>query len=414
MDVPRTRKPMRRVYLLVAGVVLSALIFTAVGFTSINADLPRVDRRALRTAEVRRGELERSVSGPGALVPEQVRWLTAEVSARVERIEVQPGASVDPQSVIVVLRNSDLELAALEAKSELAAAEAELANLRANLETSRLSQRAAVATVKADHSEANRTARANEKLAQTQAVSGDELARARERAEELETRLAIETRRLGVLEQSRQAQVAAQAARVEQLRAVVEFRQQQLERLDVVAGDRGVLQTMNVEIGQWVTPGTVLAKVIRPEKLEAELYIPEVRAKDVRIGQEARIDTHNGIIDGRVSRIDPAVTNGTVTVDVVLGGELPSGARADLSIDGVVELERLQDVSWIRRPAHAEPQSTMSLFRIGIGGVAQQVHVRLGRASMDAIEVVEGLDVGDEVVVSDAAPWQEHEQIRIE
>lgn len=405
---------MRRLYLLVAGVVLSALVFTAVGFSSIEADLPRVDRRSLRIDTVERGELERSVSGPGALVPEHIRWLTAEVSARVERIEVEPGTEVEPTSVVLVLRNSDLELAALEAKSELAAAQAELANLRANLETSRLTQQATVATVRADHSEASRTASANEKLAENRAVSGEELAGARERAEELETRLAIETRRLAVLGQSRKAQVAAQEARVEQLRAVVEFRQKQLERLSVTAGERGVLQAMEVEVGQWVTPGTVLAKVIEPEELEAELWIPEVRAKDLRIGQSAKIDTHNGMIDGRVSRIDPAVTNGTVTVDVVLDGALPPGARPDLSVDGTIELEHLSDVSWIRRPAYAEPNSTISLFVLDSNGVARQVSVRLGRASLDAIEVVEGLEVGDEVVVSDTAAWREHERIAIE
>ena len=414
MDVPRTKRRGRRLYAAVGVFAVAAVGVSALGFDRSDADVPTVARRSVRTAVVERGELERSVSGPGSLVPERIRWLTTTTAARVDRLVVEAGQPVDADTVVIELVNPDLELAALEAESELAGAKAELANLGASLETNKLGQQAALATVRSEQSEAARTAAANEKLAEADSVSADELARARDRAEELDARLSIEKKRLGVLDRARRAQVTAAAARVTRLEAVVEFRKRQLAALSVKAGEPGVVQEIPVEIGQWVQPGTVLAKVIDPKKLEAELKIPEVRARDLAIGLPAKIDMRSAVIEGKVSRIDPAVTAGSVTVDVALEGELPPGARADLSVDGTIEIETLADVTWLRRPAHAEPDSTLGLFVIGSDGIAERVTVQLGRASVDAIEVLSGVEVGDEVVVSDASAWDELERIRID
>jgi HlyD family secretion protein len=413
MDLPRNRSGKRRVYLVVVGAIVIAIMTTAFGF-HIEAGGPTVARRSLRTAVVQRGTLDRSVGSPGTLVPERIRWITATSPARVERIEVRPGAEVDEHTVLLRLRNPDLELEALQASSELAAAKAELANLTASLETERLGQEATVASIRSERSEAARIAAANERLVSMGSVSGDEVARSRERDDELGTRLSLEQRRLRVLSKARVAQIDAHRARVSRLEAVAQFRERQLEELEVTGGETGVLQELAVEVGQWVEPGTLLAKVARPDRLQAELRVPEVRAKDLRVGQRARVDTHNGVMEGHVARIDPGVTGGIVKVDVSLTGALPTGARPDLSVDGVIELEQLHDVLWIKRPARAEPGSVAALFVVGPGGAAVRTPVKFGRASVDAIEVIEGLHEGDEVIVSDTTSWDDAERISVE
>jgi HlyD family secretion protein len=413
MDFPRNRSRKSRVYLAVLGAIVVAIMTTAFGF-HLEPRGPSVSRRSIRTAIVQRGTLDRSVGSPGTLVPERIRWITATHAARVERIDARPGASVDEETIILVLSNPDLELEALQAASELAAARAELANLSASLETERLGQEASVASLRSERSAAARTAAANEQLAVVGSVSGDEVARSRERDDELGTRLDLEQRRLRVLSKARVAQLEAHRARVARLEAVVQFRERRLEALQVSGGEPGVLQEVAVEVGQWVESGTVLAKVAQPDRLQAELRVPEIRAKDLRMGQSARIDTHNGLIEGRIVRIDPAVTAGIVKVDVSLLGELPTGARPDLSVDGVIELEQLRDVVWLRRPARAEPGSTAALFVLGDDGNAVRKSVRFGRASVDAIEIVEGLRPGDEVIVSDTSAWEHDERIRVE
>lgn len=373
-----------------------------------------VPERAVRVAQVERGELVRSVSGRGTLVPLRVRWLTATTAARVERLGVEPGATVDADTVVIELSNADLELAALQARSDLAAARADLANLNAALETDRLGQKATVASVRADQREAARTAEANDSLAQSAAISRDELLRGRDRADELSSRLTIEQKRLGVLSKARSAQIAAQRARVEQLEAVVEFRDRQITELRVTAGEAGVVGEIPVEVGQWVNPGTVLGRVVQPDQLKAELRIPEVRARDLEVGQVAMIDTHVGEVGGHVARIDAAVTEGTVVIDVHFDAPPPQGVRPDQSVDGEIELERLDDVLWVRRPSHAEPNELMGLFVLGDDGVAARTSVSLGRASTNAIEVIEGLSLGDRVIVSDTNAWSQHDRIRVE
>ena len=413
MDRPRTPRRNRKLYLTLVGAVLLAVATTTVGFR-VDAGMPAVPRQSVRIAKVEHGTLDRSVGSPGTLVPERIRWITAATTGRVERLDTEPGAVLDAQAIILRLHNPDLELETLQAKSELAAARAELANLAASLETERLGQEAAVASVSSERSEAARTADANERLALLGSVSGDELARSRERDDELGTRLGIEQRRLRVLSKARVAQLEAHRARVTQLEAVVRFRERQLRDLEVTAGEAGVLQELPVEVGQWVLPGTLLAKVVQPDRLKAELRVPEIRAKDLRIDQDARIDTHNGVIEGRIARIDPSVTGGVVKVDVRLLGALPAGARPDLSVDGIIELERVPDVLWIKRPARAEAEGTVALFVLDADGIARRRRVKLGRASVDTIEVVEGLQEGDEVIVSDTTTWDQDERIRID
>lgn len=413
MDRPRQAKRRRPILLPLAVVGVVGASLAAMGFARSDGTVPSVPERSVRTATVQRGDLVRSAHGPGVLASQDNRWLTATTSARVDAIEAKAGAEVSGGTVVVVLHNDDMELAALEAESELAAARAELANLRANLETDRLGQRATLATVRADQRQAKREASANESL--NALVSAQERASSRDRAEELDARLSIAQQRLGVLARSRKAQVAAQQVRVDQLAAVVKFRRKQIDALTVTAGATGVLQEVPVELGQWVTPGEVLAKVVRPDLLEAELRIPEARARDLRLGQHARIDPHLGgeTIEGEVSRIDPTVNAGTVTVEVRLTSGLPEGARPDQTVDGEIELEQLRDVLWVPRPARAEPGMSAGLFRVD-GDRADRVAVELGRASREAIEIRAGLDEGDVVIISDSTRWDDNQTIRLE
>ncbi|MEM7152238.1 MAG: HlyD family efflux transporter periplasmic adaptor subunit [Myxococcota bacterium] len=414
MDVPRPRRRRIPSALWLVGLVLGALSLAAFGLEHDGATTVQVPARAVRIAEVERGDLVRSVGGRGALVPLRVRWLTANTAARVERLGVEPGAQVQADTVILELTNADMELAALQARSELAAARADLANLEASLETDRLGQKATVASVRADQREAERRAEANDALAESSAVSRDEVLRARDRAEELSSRLGLEQKRLGVLSKARSAQVTAQRARVEQLAAVVQFRDRQLDELHIKAGEAGVIGEIPVEVGQWVNPGTVLGRVVQPDRLKAELRIPEVRAQDLRVGQGAVVDTHVGTVKGHVARIDAAVTGGMVVVDVHFDEAPPAGVRPDQSVDGEIELEHLRDVLWVRRPAHAQPQELMGLFVVADDGDARRVSVSLGRASTDAIEVLEGLSVGDRVIVSDTNAWNAHDRISVQ
>jgi multidrug efflux pump subunit AcrA (membrane-fusion protein) len=414
MDLPR--QPRRRrgtLVLSVLAAILTAGGLSAAGFAARDSGVPTALARSVRTATVERGPMLREVEAPGSLVAEDLRWITASERARVDRIAAEPGTEITADTVIVELANPDLELQLLEAESELAAARAELANLEAELETEKITQQVTVATVKSERSDARRTADANTELSTHGNVARAELERSAEKAAELEERLELERRRLSVLGRARKAQISAQASRVDQLAAVVEFRLTQIARLKVTAGSKGVLREVPVELGQWVDPGTTLATLVQPDKLEAELRIPEVRAKDVRVGQRVRIDMRTADIDGIVSRIDPAVQGGTVTVDVRLEGPLPQGARPDLTVEGVIELEHIEDALQMRRPANVESGTRVSLFRLGPDGLAERTPVSLGRASMEMIEIVDGLEPGDVVIVSDTSAWDGSERLRI-
>jgi len=414
MDLPRQPRRRRRALALTAVAVALAIGgLSAAGLAARDSGVPEVAARSIRTATVERGPMLREIEAPGTLVAEDLRWITASARARVDRILVEPGTQVEADTVLLELANPDLELQALEAESELAAARAELANLEAELETERISAEVTVASVRAEHSDARRTADANSELSEHGGIARAELLRSGEKAEELGSRLALERRRLSVLGRARKAQISAQAARVEQLAAVVGFRRDQIARLRVTAGTAGVLREMPVELGQWVDPGATLCTLVQPDKLEAELRIPEIRAKDVRVGQRVRVDMRTADIDGEVSRIDPAVEGGTVTVDVRLVGPLPQGARPDLTVEGVIELEHVDDVVQVRRPANVESGTRVGLFRVGPDRRAERVSVLLGRASMETIEIVEGLEPGDVVIVSDSSAWDGLESLYV-
>ena len=410
-DLARKRKMRRMAYTSVA-VVAVALI--TVGVSRLQPAAPSVDRAVVYMDTVQRGSMLRQVRGTGTLVPEDIRWIPALTEGRVERIILRPGVTVEPDTVILELSNPELEQQLAEAELLLRAAEADYENLKVGLDSEMLTQRAGAAGVQAEFQQARLQAEADTQLAADGLTSDLIMKISVSRAEELENRTQIEQERLQITSLSAAAQLVAQRARVEQARSTYELRRGQVDRLRVRAGDAGVLQIVPVEVGQSVAPGDNLARVADPTNLKAELRIAETQAKDIQIGQVARVDTRNGVITGRVARIDPAVQNGTVTVDVTLEGELPRGARPDLTVDGTVELERLADILYVGRPAFGQEDSTIGLFRVvNEDGDADRVAVRLGRSSVNTIEILEGLNEGDQVVLSDMSAWDAFDRVRL-
>jgi HlyD family secretion protein len=364
--------------------------------------------------KVKRGSMIRQVRGLGTLIPEEIRWIPAATEGRVERIVVHPGTEVRADTVILVLSDPELELSAREAFSQLRAAEARYTELKVRLESQRLDQQAAAARVQAEYHQARLQKDTDEQLAAEGLIADLTLQLSRVRAEELANRNSIEQQRLAITGESSQAQLAVQTAEVEQARGLAKLRQNQVEALKVVPGLDGVLQQVPVEVGQRVMPGTNLARVAQPSHLKAVIRIAETQAKDVQIGLPVAVDTRNGVIAGKVSRIDPAVRNGTVTVDVSLEGDLPKGARPDLTVDGTIELERLENVLYVGRPAQGQGDSLVGLFKlVGDTGEAVRVRVTLGRASVSTIEIVDGLEEGDQVILSDTAAWDAYDRIRL-
>ncbi len=414
MDVRHEPVRSRRPYVLGALGAL-ALVVVTVALALLADAPPSVERSAVWIDTVRHGELLRQVGGPGTLVSEEIRWVTAVTAGRVEAIHIEPGSAVEIDSLLVELSNPDLEIEALEAERQLKGAEAELANLRATMDIERLAQKSVVAGVRIEHREAKRRAEAEERLAEAEIVGALEFARTKERAEELAGRLNIEEEHLRILDESMRARGAAQSAEVERMRALARFRAEQVSSLQVRAGLDGVLQELPLEMGQRVSPGTLLAKVVQPERLKAELRIPEAQAEEVQLGQRVEVDTHNGIVSGHVARIDPAVQRGTVTVDVALEGELPRGARPDLSVDGRIVLERMEDVLYTGRPAFGQPDSRISLFVLEDGGAtAKRTLVVLGCSSVSEVQILEGLDEGDRVILSDMSEWDAADRIELD
>jgi len=416
VDIPRPelarKRKVRRIIYTVVTVAAVALI--TLGVSRLQPAAPSVDRAVVYMDTVQRGSMLRQVRGTGTLVPEEIRWIPALTDGRVERIILRPGVTVEPDTVILELSNPELEQQLAEAQLLLRAAEADYENLRVKLDSDLLTQRAGAATVEAEYQQARLQAEADTQLAADGLTSDLIMRISVSRAQELGTRTGIEQERLSIASESAAAQLAAQDARVEQARSTYQLRIDQVERLHVRAGDPGVLQVVPVEVGQSVTPGMNLARVADPTNLKAELRIAETQAKDIQIGQVARVDTRNGVIGGHVSRIDPAVQNGTVTVDVILEDDLPRGARPDLTVDGTVELERLVDVLYVGRPAFGQEESTIGLFRmLNEDGDAARVAVRLGRSSVNTIEILEGLNEGDQVVLSDMSAWDAFDRVRL-
>jgi HlyD family secretion protein len=402
---------------------LLALLLITLGLSRLRPAAPSVDRGTVVIDTVKRGPLLRQVRGLGTLMPEEVRSIPALTEGRIERIVLQPGAEVKASSVILELSNPELELQALEAESQLRAAEAQLAELRVRLESQKLDQEAAAARVQADYHQAKMRLDANEELNQKGLIANIDLKVAKVTAEELGNRNRIEQKRLEIADEAVKAQIAVQQAAVEQRRGFARLRRTQVDQLKVRSGIDGVLQQLGLstdgtarplEVGQRVSPGVTLAKVVQPTKLKAVIRIAETQAKDIQPGQEASIDTRNGVIAGHVARVDPAAQNGTVTVDVALDGELPKGARPELSVDGTIELERLTDVLFVGRPAQGQADSLVGLFRLDEGTAeATRVKVKLGRTSVNTVEILSGLKVGDQVVLSDTSAWDAYDRIRL-
>ena len=398
-----------------AGVgALIAVAGVSMGLGRLKAAAPTVEKGTVWMDTVQRGPMVREVLGQGTLVPEEIRWIAAKTSARVERVLVKPGATVKPDTVILELANSDLELAALEADRQLAQAQAEVANLAATLNSQRLAQESVIASLGSDLGDAQRRARADEELAKKGFLSELEQGQTRDRERELTGRLEFERKRLNAQGKGIAAQMAAQRAQIERLRSISEFRRKEVDGLKLTAGVDGVLQELALQPGQSVAAGALLAKVARPDRLQAEVRIPETQAKDVRVGQKATIDTRNGIIPGRVARIDPAAVQGTVRVDVTLEGALPPGARPDLNVEGTIEIERLPSVLYVGRPAFGQPESTVGLFKLeSDGSIAERVSVKLGRSSVKSVEILAGLEQGDRVILSDMSQWDQVDRIRL-
>jgi len=414
LDIPREKKSQKGKRILIGVGTVAVLVVGTLALRSLEPAAPKIDRNTIWLDSVQRGPFEISVRGPGTLVPEQIRWITAVTSGRVESRLLEPGEEVTPETIILEMTNPDVQLESLEAQRQLAAAKASLISLETALETQRLNQIGVVASTKSQYNAAKREAQAADTLVKRNLISGFEAQGAWDTAEEMEARYQVELDRLDLFTRTIDEQLVLQREQVDRLKAVFEFQRDRVASMKVRAGAHGVLRELPLEIGQWAQSGQTLAVVVEPGRLKAVLRIPETQARDIAIGQNARIDTRNGIIDGQVMRIDPAVQNGTVTVDVRLISELPRGARPDLSVDGTIQIEYLSDVLYVSRPAYGQANSTVGMFKLQDNGEAVRVNVRLGRSSVSTIEVVDGLVEGDLVVVSDMSRWDRFDRVRIQ
>jgi len=418
MDVPRGKEVARR--RLIKRIVLGVVAVFAIGGTTValarlKPAAPSVDMSGLWPGTVKRGPIEIQRRGLGALKPEEIHWIAAAQDSRVATIIRRAG--IDPvkaNDVILTLSDPDLELEAEKAEWTMKQDEANLANVKVKLESDKLDQRAQLAELESQYTQAKLTADRDLELTRLNLKSDLESKLTVDQANQLQSRVALQKQRLAIADQSIKAQIDAQEVVVQSSRAAYELKRKQVDQLTIRAGIDGVLQEVDVEVGQRVAAGTILAKVADPKKLKAVLQIPETQMKDVRIGLDASIDTRNGIIPGRVIRIDPAALNGTVGVDVALLGPLPPGARPELSVDGTIEVERLPDVIYVDRPVSGEPDTTIGIFKIDPDGKgATRVNVKLGRASVNTIEVLDGLKVGDRVILSDMSQYDSYQRIRL-
>jgi len=409
----RAKKIRRIIYGSVAFLLIGGVSY---GLSRLRPAAPTVDRATIWPGEVRRGSMLREVHGLGTLVPEDIRWIPAQTNARVEKIVLRPGvdAVVKPDTVILELSDPQVQRDVLDAQYQLKGAEADLANLKVQVNSQLMNQKSTEAGVRSDYEQARIQNDVDKKLVGEGLKATVEEQLSRVKAEQLKVRLQLEEERTRVATDSSAAQLAAQEAKVEQMRALYALKKSQYDALHVRAGMNGVLQLVPVEEGQQVTAGTQLARVADPKKLKAEIKIPETQAKDITAGQKATVDTRNGIVNGRVFRIDPSVQNGTVTVDVHITDPLPQGARPDLSVDGTVEPENLKDVVYMDRPVNGQPDSKIGIFKlIDDGSEAVRVNVVLGKSSVNTIEVKEGLKVGDKVILSDMSQWDNYDRIRL-
>ena len=411
-DIARSRQYRRLGYVAGAAAVVSLI---SLGIFRLQPAPPSVDRRNVYVATVEQGQMLRDVRGSGTLIPEEIRWISAVTNSTVERIVLRPGVSVQPDTIIVELSNPQLEQSALEARLQLEAAQARYQSRQVALDRELLTQQASVATILSELTLAEFEAQQYEKLFAADLVSELDLRKSQSRVSQLGIRHQIEEQRLEIQSSSIDTELAAVQAEVDRLQTIYALRQSEVASLQLTAGVSGVLQEVPLEEGARVTPGTNLARVGNPARLKAALRVAETQARDIQIGQPATIDTRNGIIPGRVRRIDPAVQEGTVTVDITLDGKLPRGARPDLTVDGRIELERLEDVVYMGRPAFGQAGSAVSLFKLEPDSHdAIRTRVQLGRSSVNTIEVIEGLQPGDQVVLSDMSQWDAFDRVRLQ
>jgi len=413
VDIARPKKKKHGRYFAIGGGV-AALAIVTVALSKLEPAAPSVEQATVWMDTVEMGELVRQVRGPGTLVPEEMRWISAVTAGRIEQRHVRPGASVTTGELLLEMSNPDVQLEALEAERQLASAQSALVSLRTQLQTDRLNRRSQVEQIRTLSLEADRNEKLMISLGERNLASANEVIRAKETAAELRNRLALEQEQLETLESSLERQMALSEENVTRQRAVAQFQRDRVMSMKVRAGSDGVVQELDWEVGQWANSGAVLARIAQPGKLKAVLRIPETQVRDIAVGQRATIDTRNGLVEGHVMRIDPASVNGTVTVEVALPDSLPRGARPDLSVDGTIELERLDNVMHVGRPAYGQAESQVGLFKMEPNGKeAVRVSVRLGRSSVNEIEIVSGLQPGDVVILSDLSAYDSSDRIRL-
>jgi len=416
MDIKRTgvrqRKQRRRIVTWSAAVgVVVLLVF---GVINVDPPAPTVDESQIWMDRVQEGEMLRQVRGTGVLVPKEMRWVAAESAGRIDRILVKPGARVTADQVLMVMTTPDLRQAMEESEGALSAGRAELASTAVEMENEVLDRQANLVSVEAQYRSARLQSEAETDLAVKGIVPDIQAQQSTLDADQLEIRLDIENQRFEKYQLVVKARMEAEEARVQQLENTLSRRRDQVANLEVLAGINGVLQEVVVEEGQQLVIGTSIGRVARPGDLMAELRIPEINARFIQLDQLVAVDTRNGKVDGRVIRIDPAVRNGSVQVDVELVGALPPGARPDLTVDGIIEIERLIDVVFVSRPSYAQADSVTQLFRVDESGLATRVQVRLGRTSVNQVEILAGLAPGDQIIVSDISAWDRHDRLKIE
>src|SRR5437868_11967465 len=417
MDIPRpsAAREKRRRQIIYAAIGIAAVALVTMGLSRLKPAAPSVERSTVWIDTVKRGPMVRQVRGLGTLVPVDIQWIPASTEGRVDKILVLPGTQVQPDTVLLQMSNPQLQQEATDAALKLKAAEADYRKLQVELQSQVLTQKSEVAKAQADFNEARMQSNIDQELNKLGVISDMSLKVAQGKAQQLGTRDEIEKQRLDNAGKVTEAQLVAKRAEIDQFRALAQLKSTRLANLRVRAGIRGVLQEQTLKVGQWVTPGTTLAKVVQPEKLKAELKIPETQAKDIQLGLPSSVDTHNGVSPGHVIRIDPSVQNGTVTVDVALDSELPQGARPDLSVDGTIDLERIADILYVGRPAFGQEKSTVGIFKLEPDGrTAVRAQVKLGRSSVNTVEILQGLKEGDQVVLSDMSRWDSYDRVRLD
>ncbi len=417
MDIKRPGKSKLKRRIRNGVVIFAGLVAVGgitVGLTKLKPAAPTLDRSTAVIDTVKRGQMLRQVRGIGTLVPQLTRWVPAPADGRLERILVEPGVEVSTGTVIFELSNPQMEQQAIDAEFQMKAAQADQENLKVRLESDGMTQQSAIASINAEYSQAKMQLETDEVLGKQGLVPLILLRVARVRVQDLANRLKVEQQRLAISGKATRAQMNAQQARIQQLRALAQLKKSQVDALKVRAGTNGVLQQVSVQVGQQVTPGFNMARVADPASLKAELKIAETQIKDVKLGQPVEVDTRNGIIQARVSRIDPAAREGTFTVDAELTGPLPASARPDLSVDGTIELERLDNILYVGRPAFGQGHQTVGMFKLSPDGQdATRTQVALGRSSVSTIEIISGLREGDQVILSDTSAWDNYNQIRV-